>query len=145
MIGGPCSLASGRSRGCTAGSWEASVAPEVFEEVRGLITDIERYREAHGHYPRSLQSLWDDYRPPVVGIERFRYEPSGDGYNVYFEHPAGALDVKEVVMYNRHGAQEFTSHSADLLQRSPEQLARMRGYVAVRDAGRPRWKYFLFD
>jgi hypothetical protein len=110
-----------------------------------LIRDIERYRDTHGYYPRSLQSLWDDYRPSVKCVERFHYEPNGDFYNVYFEHFAVALDVKEIVMYNKQDEQDFSSHNMDLLQLSTADIDRMRGYVSVHNAGRPHWKYFLFD
>jgi hypothetical protein len=41
LIGGACSLDSGRSRGCRAGIAERSVAPEVFDEVRALLAVIE--------------------------------------------------------------------------------------------------------
>jgi hypothetical protein len=110
-----------------------------------LIADIERYRDAHGHYPVSLQSLWDDYRPPVIGIERYRYEPNGDSYNLYFEHFAVALDQKEIVMYNPHGNQDFSSHNTDLLLLSPGQITAQRGHAPAHNASRARWKYFLFD
>jgi hypothetical protein len=110
-----------------------------------LIADIERYRDAHGHYPVSLQSLWDDYRPPVIGIERYHYEPNGNSYNLYFEHFAVALDQKEIVMYNPNGDQDFSSHNTDLLVLSPTEVAAQRGHTAVHDASRFRWKYFLFD
>ena len=46
----------------------------AIDESAALVSDIERYRDVQGHYPRSLQSLWDDYRPSVVCIQRFRYE-----------------------------------------------------------------------
>ena len=40
FVGGPCSLASGRSRGCRPGLAAKTTAPEVFEEVRGLLAVI---------------------------------------------------------------------------------------------------------
>lgn len=52
LIGGSCSLATGRSRGCRPGVFAKSVAPEVFDEVRALLSVIdpdtreERVREA---------------------------------------------------------------------------------------------------
>jgi hypothetical protein len=117
----------------------------AIDDSARLIRDIERYRDAHGHYPRSLESLWDDYRPSVVCIDRYRYEPNGDLYNVYFEHFSTALDIKEIVMYNKGGQHEFTSHNADLLQLPASELAVRRGYISVHHAARPDWKYFLFD
>ena len=41
IIGGPCSLATGRSRGCRPGLAERQVAPEVFDEVRTLVAEIQ--------------------------------------------------------------------------------------------------------
>jgi hypothetical protein len=32
-------------------------------------------------YPESLFSIWGDYKPSIVGVERCHYERSGDGYN----------------------------------------------------------------
>ncbi len=45
---------------------------------------IEAHRQVHGHYPISLESVHHDYDPPVVGVERYRYERRGDSYNVPF-------------------------------------------------------------
>jgi hypothetical protein len=41
LIGGPCSLATGRSRGCTPGLTSKSIAPAVFEEIRALLVVID--------------------------------------------------------------------------------------------------------
>jgi hypothetical protein len=41
LIGGPCSLMTGRSRGCTPGLGPRTIAPEVFDEVRTLVAVIE--------------------------------------------------------------------------------------------------------
>lgn len=41
IIGGTCSLATGRSRGCRPGLTSRVVEPEVFEEVRGLLAVID--------------------------------------------------------------------------------------------------------
>jgi hypothetical protein len=41
LIGGDCSLATRRSRGCTPGLASKSVAPEVFDEVRALLPRID--------------------------------------------------------------------------------------------------------
>lgn len=110
-----------------------------------MIADIERFREAKGHYPRSLVAVHRDYKPEVVGVERYHYEPSGDAYNLYFEHLAAALGTREFVMYNPRDEHEMTSHVEDLLTSTPAELALGRGYHAVHDAGRPHWKRFLFD
>lgn len=42
LIGGACSLAARRSRGCTPGLTARSVAPEVYDEVRALVATIEQ-------------------------------------------------------------------------------------------------------
>lgn len=41
LIGGPCSLATGRSRGCTPGLGPKTVEPEVFDEIRALLAQID--------------------------------------------------------------------------------------------------------
>jgi hypothetical protein len=50
LIGGSCSLAANRSRGCRPGLAPKTVAPEVFDEVRALVGVIvpggEQAREA---------------------------------------------------------------------------------------------------
>ena len=113
-----------------------------------LIRDIESYRSANGRYPQALVSLWQDhYAPSLIGIRKYEYEASGDAYNVFFEQFSFALGTREYVAYNPLDQQTMTSHAADVLQLSPGELAleRSRGHYAVRDAGRPHWKYFLFD
>jgi hypothetical protein len=110
-----------------------------------LIAGIEQYRSVHGRYPLSLLSLNTDYRPSVIGIKRFQYEPSGEAYNLLFEQRALALDTREIVVYNPRDEQVATSHDSDLLQFTSHDLERRRGYYAVRDTPHPHWKYFLFD
>jgi hypothetical protein len=41
LIGGSCSLASGRSRGCHAGFASTAIEPEVLDEVRALLSEID--------------------------------------------------------------------------------------------------------
>src|SRR5262245_20633306 len=41
LIDRSCSLATGRSRGCTPGLASPNVAPEVFDEVRALLAAID--------------------------------------------------------------------------------------------------------
>lgn len=110
-----------------------------------LITEIEQYRSVHGRYPLSLLSLNTDYRPSVIGIKRFQYEPSGEAYNLLFEQRALALDTREIVVYNPRDEQVATSHDSDLLQFTSHDLERRHGYYAVRDTPHPHRKYFLFD
>ncbi len=55
------------------------------ENSAQLISDIERYREANGHYPRSLLAEWQDYKPSVIGIKQYHYKPNGEAYDLFFE------------------------------------------------------------
>jgi hypothetical protein len=110
-----------------------------------LIQDIEGYRATRGSYPPSLLSVWNDYLPGVLGVREYRYEPSGDSYNLCFEHPALALDSREFVVYNPRDQQQFTSHDSDLLRRTPDELAHRRGHRGAVDASHAHWKIFRFD
>lgn len=110
-----------------------------------IIADIERHRVEQGKYPASLLSVWKDYSPSVVGIEKFHYELSGRAYNLLFEQPAADFGTREFVVYNPRDEQVMTSHAMDLLQYSPERLERTRGYYAVLSTPHAHWKYFWFD
>jgi hypothetical protein len=116
----------------------------AIQSAAPLIADIERYRAARGVYPHSLLSVWEDYRPGVVGVERFHYERSGDAYNVVFEHVASNPATREFVVYNPLDQQVFTSHRMALL-RHADQIEKWRGYFAVHPTQHPHWKYFWFD
>ena len=41
LIGGSCSIATGRSRGCHSGFASRTIATEVFDEVRALLAAID--------------------------------------------------------------------------------------------------------
>ena len=110
-----------------------------------FIQDIESYYDRNGHYPGSLLSLWNDYRPTVKGIKQFHYEQYGNAYNVYFEQFSNEVGVREIVMYNKLGEHEMTSHDTDLLQLSAEEQNRQRGYISVHQLPQKNWKYFWFD
>jgi hypothetical protein len=112
-----------------------------------LIADIEQYRTANGRYPVSLMSLNPDYKPGVIGVKEYHYEPSGDAYNLFFEQVAFSFGTREIVMYNPRDQQAMTSHTFDRLQLTPQALAleQTRGHYAVHDAPHPHWKYFWFD
>ena len=105
----------------------------------------ERHRAAGGTYPASLLSVWKDYSPAVIGIEKYHYGRSGEAYNLLFEQPAADLATREFVVYNPRDEQVATSHAMDCLQYSPERLARARGYFAVHQTPHAHWKYFWFD
>jgi hypothetical protein len=112
-----------------------------------LIADIEAYRVANGQYPLSVVSVNRDYSPSVLGIREYRYEPSGDAYNVFFEQHSLRLGIREIVMYNPQDRQAIASHALDVLQLTPAQLDldRTRGYNAVYATRQKHWKYFWFD
>jgi len=110
-----------------------------------LINDIEEYHKANGRYPVSLLALHKDYKPSVIGIDQFHYEPSGDAYNVFFEQFSNELGAREIVMYNKLDEHFMASHAQDILLWTPEQLRARRGYFAIHDAAIPHWKYFWFD
>ena len=110
-----------------------------------LIADIEQFRAARGHYPLSLHSLWEDYSPSVLGIDRYFYEPHGDAYNLFFEQPTLELGARVIVMFNPRDEQVMSSHNSDLLRLAPDDLERQRGFIAVRPAAQPHWKSFVFD
>jgi hypothetical protein len=119
----------------------------AIENSAPLIAEIERYRVSNGRYPVSLYALSPDYKPGLIGIKEFRYEPSGDAYNLAFEQLAAALADREIVMYNPLDQHAMTAHAIDLLQLTPEalRLEQSRGHHAVHDAPQPHWKYYWFD
>ena len=110
-----------------------------------MIADIEQYRAARGHYPPSLLAEWNDYRPAVIGIREFRYESSGEAYNLVFEQPVLQLDTREFVIYNPHDQQDMKSHDMDLLRLTPEELKLRQGWYAVLETPYPHWKRFRYD
>ena len=110
-----------------------------------MLEAIERYRSAHGRYPASLQALHSDYDPEIVGVDRYHYQPNGEGYDLYFEQLSNRFGTREIVMYNPRDEQLFPSHDSDILEWTREQLRARRGYYAVHDAARPHWKYFWYD
>jgi hypothetical protein len=112
-----------------------------------FIGAIEAYRTAHGSYPLSLASVHHDYDPPVVGVERYHYEPNGDAYNVFFEQFTYPIGTQEFVMYNPRGEQVMIVHNQDLLESGRAQVEGERAFHAraARDAGVRHWKYFWFD
>jgi uncharacterized membrane protein YwzB len=112
-----------------------------------FINAIESYRSAHGRYPPSLESVHHDYDPPTVGVERYRYEPYGESYNVFFEHPTFTFGMREFVMYNPRDEHEMLVHNFDELESPRAQVQGERAYHArnARTAGAKHWKYFWFD
>lgn len=117
----------------------------IIQRSQPLINDLQAYHRANGRYPLSLHALVHDYEPVVIGVERFHYFPSGEAYNLYFEHLAVPIGTKEIVMYNNRDEHFFGSHDSDILLWTPEQLRARRTYYALQDTAVPHWKYFWFD
>lgn len=110
-----------------------------------LIADIDRTRQDRGRYPVSLEAQHADYRVGIVGVDRYRYLPSGDSYNLSFEQPRFLLDrfgTREWVVYNPRGDHRMYSHAAWLLESEGQGP---QGWYAAGDTGRMHWRYFLFD
>ncbi len=110
-----------------------------------LIHDIEEYRNANGHYPKSLLAEWQDYEPSVIGIKQYYYEPNGDAYNLFFEQFTYRFGTREFVMYNKLDEQTMIAHDSDILRWTPEELRERRGWYAVHDTSHSHWKYFWLD
>jgi hypothetical protein len=112
-----------------------------------LITAIEGYRNRNGRYPTSLLAELPDYKPAVIGIREYRYEPHGEAYNLVFEQFNYRFGTREFVVYNPRDEHVMTAHTSDILEMTPEQLVveRTRGHYSRHDLPQPHWKYFWFD
>lgn len=110
-----------------------------------LIAEIERHRERQGAYPTSLFSLYGDFKPAVVGVQRYYYEPSGDAYNLIFEEPSPAFGLRRFVVYNPRDKQRLTVHETDRLLLDEAGLdADNAGYTIVHPLPQAHWKLFTF-
>jgi hypothetical protein len=117
----------------------------VIANATPLIEEIERYRMRRGTYPESLFSIWGDYKPSIVGVERYHYERSGDGYNVIFREPSLDFGMRRFVVYNPLDRQRVTVHETDRLLLDEAGLdADNAGYTVVRALPQAHWKLFLF-
>jgi hypothetical protein len=114
----------------------------VIQQSELLIQDIEAYKKINGHYPVSLLSTIEDYKPNVSGIARFHYELNGNAYNLYFEQFSDMLGTQEIVMYNKLDEHEMTVHNQDLLRIPNANI--IRGYHNVVELPN-HWKIFYFD
>jgi hypothetical protein len=116
-----------------------------------FINAIEAYRDRHGHYPRSLAASLSDYDPPIIGVERYHYEPSGRAYNVFFEQFTFPIGMREYVMYNPLDEHSLMVHDQDLLEAAPEQIDAERAFHVAHHAhavpapASSHWKFFWFD
>ena len=113
------------SRDCSTHASEAGgrVQPQARDAGSAqFINAIEAYHAVYGRYPPSLASVHHDYDPPVIGIERYHYEPSGRAYNVFFEQSTFPIGTQEFVMYNPLDEQAMIVHNLDLLESPEEQV-----------------------
>ena len=117
----------------------------AIRQSEALIQDIEAYQKKYGTYPVSLLSLNVDYKPSVLGIQKFHYEPQGNAYKIYFEQFCYVLDSKEIVMYNKLDEHSMNTHEMDILEFTGNELAIRRGDRRKFDLPQPHWKYFWFD
>jgi hypothetical protein len=118
----------------------------VMTSAAPLIAQLEEYRAARGEYPESLMSVTTDYRPQSASTPRFWYERAGAAYNLVFEQPPSALDMREFVVYNPAGRAVLTSHDSDLLLFQGGDLERRRGFPSSAEIPtHPGWRVFRFD
>jgi hypothetical protein len=117
----------------------------VIENSRPLINDIEAFYARNGHYPESLHSEWEDYKPGIVGVGRYYYEPHGKAYNLFFEQYSDQIGTREFVMYNPLGEHQMSAHNSDRLRYSIADQRRMWGWHRVVQLPQENWKYFHFD
>ena len=116
----------------------------VIKQSAQLIQDIESYKNINGHYPISLLSTIEDYKPLISGIPGFHYELKGNAYNIYFEQISTMLGTEEIVMYNKLDEQEMTVHNQDLLRIPYNNI--LHGHHKVEQLSNHRhWKIFYFD
>lgn len=115
----------------------------VIQQCEPLIRDIELYKTKNGHYPLSLLSTIEDYKPGISGISRFYYEPKGNAYNIFFEQLSTMVGTQEFVMYNKLNEQEMTVHNQDLLRIPYNNI--FHGHHKVAQLAIPHWKIFYFD
>ena len=110
----------------------------------GLIADIERFRASRGHYPVSLHSVWEDYDPSIMGIDRYHYEPHGEAYNLFFEEPSSEIGVRVFVVFNPRRADDDEPRHGLAAALAPRSAA-PTGLLRVAAGSQPHWKSFLFD
>ena len=112
-----------------------------------LITAIEGYRARNGKYPTSLLAEWPDFKPDVIGIPQYRYEPHGESYNLVFEQFNYRFGTREFVVYNPRDEHVMTAHASDILELTPEQLVveRHAAITLVTICRSHTGRFFWFD
>ena len=117
----------------------------TMDATQRLIDDIERYRVAHGTYPRALFTEWMDYRAEIIGVRGYQYEPVDNTYSIAVEIPAFDPAARAYLMYNPNDVFRMPSHDEWPLTWTDGQLQNHRGYAWSRDAGRAHWRILYFD
>jgi hypothetical protein len=117
----------------------------TMDGIAPLIADIEGYRVTNGHYPRSLFSEWCDYRPSVIGVSRYQYEPSGHVFSIAVEVPTFSFDSREFLLYNPADTHAMASHDGFLLRRTAAEMVHYRGYFRASPLERPHWAVLSYD
>jgi len=143
LVLAPCALAGGQL--ALSDPLTSLARHRAMDGTAELIADIEQFREANGQYPRSLFAEWPDYRPNVIGVSGYLYEPSGDSYRLAVEVPNFTLDSRVFLSYDPTDRHVMASHDADLLRRTPAELPLYRGYSQMRELDRPHWVALYFD
>lgn len=64
----------------------------------------------------SLFDLYGDFKPALVGVQRYHCEPSGDAYNPIFEEPSPAFGRRRFVSYDPGEKQRLTVPETDRLR-----------------------------
>lgn len=120
----------------------------AIENASELIAELDAYHTANSSYPHSLVSVNKDYETGIVGIDRYEYRLTDQGYNLSFQRPEMLLNnfgTKEYVVYSPNDDQSMQSHAAWIVNANPDDLNSGQGWYAVHDAEVEGWKYFWFD
>lgn len=120
----------------------------TISNAKDYVRDIENFYTKNGHYPKTLQAMYKDYYPNIVGVEKFHYLPFGNSYNLSFEQPRFLLDIigtKEWVVYNPKDEHRVYSHTSWFLLLSPQESEIRQGWYSSVDTKHKHWKSFMFD
>lgn len=116
--------------------------------AKDYVMDIENFYTRNGYYPKTLQTMYKDYYPNTVGVEKFHYLPFENYYNLSFEQPRFFLDIigtKEWVVYNPKDEHRVYSHTSWFLLLSPQESELRQGWYSSVDTKHKHWKSFFFD
>lgn len=104
---------------------------KVIRETEPLLSALENYNSAQGHYPDKLEDLvgtWIYAIPTfkVMGVNAYQYEKRGQTFQLSFEQN-WHWNATDVVVYVKNGHQIMTN--------TYENFA----------TGHPHWRYFMVD